>query len=377
VVIASAAVLGAGTGITVAAAKLSAQELGTEHGTLLPGFGLLMIVALCACATILALGDWILALFGTAGPALDLAQLYLRVWVVGLVIGVPVFVLGALFRGAGRPGEALKLLLICSAVTCVVQPAAILGTPFTPGAGAVGGAIASALGYLGGLLYIMCARTSRTAVLLGVRTRVRVPFREIARTGLAASLAQSVDPVALAIVTAGAALISTEMVADMALLSRIERLVLIMPVAISLTIPRLYASAYQYGDDSRPLVSTAAFSAAAYIGIVGGMVVLAAFATAQFTSLGSQSIGWVIAAAIANLIPVAAIVVLLPHLYVQGRPRSALLVSVAQTFALTPAATALGVSFGDLSVVYLALASLNLIVLLWLWRQVLQSVDRA
>lgn len=347
VALASAVLLGAGVGITVAAARTPGDATAALRTGLLVIGALAGLVGLVVVVTARPLLEGL----GLNATQAGLGSAYLTAWMFALVLGTPVFALGAYLRGVGDPGGALRLLATTAIVTIAAQPLLILpGVGL--GLGIAGAGLAAIAGYLAGGFALLLSKATRKALHAAVCGAAPLQA-EVVRTGATAALSQMVDPLAMLLLTVGVARMSINLLDPQAVLGRLERLVVILPVAMAMTLPRLYAQAAERSAAVLgQTVRAASLSALVSVGVVGGVGGIAIVIT-------NAAPADAVLAMVLNAAPVAVIIIVSPALFLRGRGHLVLAVSLAQALTFTPLATLVGGAIGRLSAIYGFLAVCN------------------
>ena len=137
--------------------------LGLSVSLVLGGLGLLLARPL-------------LLLLGADAEVLPLGMAFLQVSFLGLFTLILVFVINALFRGAGEARLAMMVLFLATAVTVVLEPILIFGLGPIPALNVAGSAWASVLGFGTGLVLQLSILLRGTANI-GIRLdRLRPDF---------------------------------------------------------------------------------------------------------------------------------------------------------------------------------------------------------
>ena len=165
-----------GAGEEEAAARAAGQ-------TILLGIGASLLVG----GVGLAVAQPLLILLGADTDVLPLALTYLRVSLLGIWTLVLSFVINAMLRGAGEARWSLRVLIVSTAITVVLEPVMIFGLGPVPPLGVVGSAWAFVLGYAAGLI-LQAAILAQGRARFGVHLRHLRPelslMKQIARIAL-------------------------------------------------------------------------------------------------------------------------------------------------------------------------------------------------
>jgi putative MATE family efflux protein len=163
--------LGVG-GMAVVARRIGAsnQEAASQAAgqTVVLGFFLSMIPSALGVAA----AEPLLALMTTDTQVLALGVGYLRVAFAGLFTLVLSLAINAMLRGAGEARLSMRVLLLSTVTTVVLEPVLVFGWGPLPAAGVVGSAWAYVLGYGAGLIL-------QAVILLRGRARIRVGLHHL------------------------------------------------------------------------------------------------------------------------------------------------------------------------------------------------------
>jgi putative MATE family efflux protein len=144
---------GLGTGgMAVVARRIGARdEEATGHvagQTILLGLGASLLLSSLG----LAVARPLLLLLGADAEVPSLGLAYLRVALIGVLTLVLSFVINSMLRGAGEARWSMRVLILSTATTVLLEPVLIFGLGPLPSLGVVGSAWASLLGYGAGLM---------------------------------------------------------------------------------------------------------------------------------------------------------------------------------------------------------------------------------
>jgi putative MATE family efflux protein len=112
-----------------------------------------VIVSLLISAIGIIFAPNILRVLG-AGPAvIDEGVLFMRIMVGGNGVVVFIFLLNAIFRGAGDAAIAMRVLVLSNALNMILSPLFIFGVGFFPELGVIGAAVGTTIGRGCGVLF--------------------------------------------------------------------------------------------------------------------------------------------------------------------------------------------------------------------------------
>src|SRR4051812_9196715 len=150
-------------------AAIQALLLGIAGAALLGGAGVLLAPRL-------------LELMGASPSGLQVGSGYTRVMLGGEATIVVIFVVNAVFRGAGDAAIAMRVLWLANAINIVLGPCFIFGLGPFPRLGVTGAAVATTIGRGIGALYavVRLLRPGSRIEVRGLRLNLRV-MRTVAR----------------------------------------------------------------------------------------------------------------------------------------------------------------------------------------------------
>jgi putative MATE family efflux protein len=159
-------------GMAVVARRIGARDQrAAEHATTQTILlGLFVALILGGLGQLIA--PPLLRLLGADAQVLPLGLAYLRVTFGGMFAFILVFVINAMFRGAGEARTAMAVLWLSTGVTVVLEPALVFGWGPLPALGVAGSAWAFVSGFGSGLLL-------QLVVLLRGRARIAINLRDL------------------------------------------------------------------------------------------------------------------------------------------------------------------------------------------------------
>ena len=162
-------------GISFAATAIVARRIGEQNPALAAQAAgqILVLGAGVAAALGVVLGSFapdILRLMGASGEVVSLGTGYTRVMLGGNATVFLIFLINAIFRGAGDAVIAMRTLWLANALNIILDPCFIFGWGPFPELGVTGAAVATNIGRGAGVLYQLWHLTARAG-----RVRIRLP----------------------------------------------------------------------------------------------------------------------------------------------------------------------------------------------------------
>lgn len=211
--------MGLAMGVTAVVARRIGEKdpEGAAHAAAM-GILLAIGVAVVLGATGAALAPQLLALMGAPAEVVEVGVGYARIMLGGEASIILLFVVNAIFRGAGDAAIAMRTLWLANAINIVLGPLLIFGPGPLPAFGVAGAAIATTIGRSTGAAYALWrlgtaaggGRAAGSAPRLQVARRHFRPDREVLRrlVGLASAasmqtLVSTASWIGLVRVTAG------------------------------------------------------------------------------------------------------------------------------------------------------------------------------
>lgn len=127
------------------------QAAVTAGQVLLIGFAIAAVVAVVG----LLYAENILALMGAEPAVIEQGKGYTTIMLGGSITIIYLFVIAAIFRGAGNAIIAMRALWIANGINIVLDPCFIYGWAFFPELGVTGAAVATNIGRGVGVLYLL------------------------------------------------------------------------------------------------------------------------------------------------------------------------------------------------------------------------------
>lgn len=112
-----------------------------------------VLVSLVISAIGIAFAPQILTLLGAKPHLLDEGSTFMRIMVGGNAVVLFIFLLNAIFRGAGDAAVAMRVLVLANGLNIVLSPCFIYGVAFFPELGVTGAAVGTTIGRGIGVTY--------------------------------------------------------------------------------------------------------------------------------------------------------------------------------------------------------------------------------
>ncbi len=145
--------MGLATAVTALVSRRIGEKRGDEAGTVAVQSILLgILVSIPFAAAGIFFAEELLSLMGADAWALREGFRYTRIMLGGNVVIILLFVINAVFRGAGNPAIAMRVLWTANAANMLLDPLFIFGWGPIPGFGVEGAAIATTTGRSIGVL---------------------------------------------------------------------------------------------------------------------------------------------------------------------------------------------------------------------------------
>ncbi len=166
-------------GLGIGAAALVARRVGEKDaegaaGAAVQAVALALIISLVLGIAGALLAPRLLALMGATPEVIDVGLGYTRVMLGGEAAIIALFVVNAIFRGAGDAAIAMRVLLIANAINIVLGPLLIFGVGPLPELGVTGAAIATTIGRSTGALIALSRLGGHNAHVSVSRRHIRL-----------------------------------------------------------------------------------------------------------------------------------------------------------------------------------------------------------
>jgi putative MATE family efflux protein len=148
----------AAMGLSIGVTAMVARRIGEQNPegaaeAAVQGIALGLVVAALISVIGVRLAPRLLAVMGASPAVQTLGATYARVMLGGNVVILLLFLVNAIFRGAGDAAIAMRVLWLANSINIVLGPCLILGLGPFPRLGVTGAAIATTIGRGTGVLY--------------------------------------------------------------------------------------------------------------------------------------------------------------------------------------------------------------------------------
>src|SRR6266513_634580 len=148
------AAMGLGIGVTaMVARRIGEKNSAGAAEAAVQGIALGLIAALIIGTLGILLAPRLLGIMGASPAVIALGQNYTRVMLGGNAVILLIFLINAIFRGAGDAAIAMRVLWLANSINIVLGPLLIFGVGPFPRLGVTGAAIATTIGRGTGVLY--------------------------------------------------------------------------------------------------------------------------------------------------------------------------------------------------------------------------------
>jgi putative MATE family efflux protein len=160
-------------GLSMATSAMVARRIGEKRAkaaslAAVQAIGLALLVSLAIAVPGALLAPWVLQLMGGSESLIAIGSGYTAVIFGGAASIVLIFVINAVFRGAGDPALAMQTLWLANGINLVLDPCLIFGLGPFPQLGLVGAAVATTVGRSVGVIYqIANLRRGRSRIRFG------------------------------------------------------------------------------------------------------------------------------------------------------------------------------------------------------------------
>jgi len=211
--------------------------------------GITLIVALMAYL----LMDQTFLLLGADQSLLPQIREYMSIWLPTSILLVGIMIATSILRACGDTRTPSIVMAVAGLINVILDPILIFGPGPFPAMGIRGAALATAISWLIGFIYIFYYLYRHELIFKGLPASLvfRSSSREMLRIGIPASGANMLTPVAAGIMTAIAATYGPETVAAFGVGSRLESIAILLVLALSTTLPPFISQNFGAGRMER------------------------------------------------------------------------------------------------------------------------------
>jgi putative MATE family efflux protein len=145
-------------GVSIGAMAMVARRVGEKDAeraarTAVQAIVLALLLAVPVVALGVSLAPHLLRLMGGSPWVLEHGVHYTRLMMASTVSITLLFLINAIFRGAGDAAAAMRVLWLANGLNCILAPCLVLGLGPFPRLGVVGAAVATSIGRTSGVAY--------------------------------------------------------------------------------------------------------------------------------------------------------------------------------------------------------------------------------
>ncbi|WP_117232755.1 MATE family efflux transporter [Vibrio maerlii] len=384
------ALIGVQVGIGVAATSLISRACGAGESDKSKALATITALVGTGIVALICLGLWlsrssILTTFVTSDVTLDHFQtlqtifnVYWPVWLLSATSVAALYLLSCVYRANEDTKTTGNMFLLASIINLILDPLLI----FTFDLGIIGAAIASTMGYLTCVIY-MVIKAKKLAWFgsLAKCFKTWSYLVELARMSANTIINQLLPSVSAFICMVLVSRISTDSIAFWSLLSRMESFLLVFTLALTMSVPPMigrYLGQKQHSKINALLITTAKFLLIFHTAMA---LVLAGSAKLIIPLISSEAqiqdwfavALWVIPFSYA---PLGLCMLVVSVFNALGAPRQALLVSMVRLIALYVPAIWIGASTGNILHVVYAATIANTLAGVYAWHRLKIHTNR-
>lgn len=234
-----------GVGLGIGTSALVARAIGAKNQTnavemcfaaMAFGFLLGLVLVIPALLSIRP----IFTLLGADAPTLVLIRRFMSVWTLGIPFLLVQFAGTAVMRACGNSRLQGRLMMLGAAFNAVLDPILIFGPGPIPAFGIRGAAMATVAAWIFNTCFIVFHLATREKLLSFIWpgfAKLIQDWRRLLKITIPAALANMITPMATGIITATLANYGAQAVAGYGVVMRIEALVMIVVLGMSMSLP--------------------------------------------------------------------------------------------------------------------------------------------
>ena len=211
-------------------------------------FGLLMVYPALSSIT------WVFTLMGASPATLVLINDFMSFWYLGIPLLLFQFTGTAVMRACGNSSLQGRLMMMSAAANAILDPILIFGFGPVPAYGIKGAAIATVLTWVMTNIFIWYYLVVKEQMLKlmwpGFSKLIR-DWGQLLNITLPAALANMITPLATGVITATLASYGSAVVAGFGVVMRIEAMVLIVALGMSMSLPPFMSQNFGAQDYNR------------------------------------------------------------------------------------------------------------------------------
>lgn len=179
-------------GLAMATTGIVARRIGEKHdrdASIAASQAILLGILISSLIAIpgVIFSSRILELMHAEAKVIDIGTPFTRIMIGGNVVIMMLFINNAIFRSAGAPALALRVLLFANIINIILDPCLIFGLGPFPELGVTGAAVATTIGRGLGVIYqfyLLSSRSSRIELFISdFRLRIQVMLKVLFLSG--------------------------------------------------------------------------------------------------------------------------------------------------------------------------------------------------
>lgn len=212
-----------------------------------------LVVVVASLSGILTINP-LFTLLGAKGEILDLIHDYMIVWYIGIPFVVIPMAGNNVIRATGDTMTPSLIMVFSVVINIILDPLLIFGLGPFPALGIAGAAIATVIARFCSFLFSLAILSFREKLIsfeFPPWSERAANWKEIAFVGVPAALVQAINPVSLGVITRLLSRFGEKVVAGFGAASRLEMLVLIVPLALGVVMAPFAGQNWGAGKISR------------------------------------------------------------------------------------------------------------------------------